>query len=292
MQRLTKRGMELAAQLRSEGIPVIESYPGAAQDIVGIARKGAGVEYLSRGLKRFGYEGEFDHREVTHDELDAITCTMVGSFFLASRFEALGTELEDPLIIPKLEPADLPLVIGVSGRIAAGKTTFARFLEANGFSYIRYSQVIDEVIGERGLKLSRRNRQSVGQEINKGFGQRWLGRKLLHRMENGDFWVVDGLRFKEDHSFWREHLGVHFIHIHISAGQSLRQVRYTEAVSESEFDAIDHALVEREIDTLADFADDVVQNEGSIEDLAAEALKLVQSDRCINLRREVSGCHL
>ena len=42
MQGLTRRGMRLAERLRSMGIPVIESYPGAAQDILGIPRKGAG----------------------------------------------------------------------------------------------------------------------------------------------------------------------------------------------------------------------------------------------------------
>ena len=44
MQRLTERGIHLAARLRACGVPVIESYPGAAQDILGIPRKGAGIE--------------------------------------------------------------------------------------------------------------------------------------------------------------------------------------------------------------------------------------------------------
>src|SRR3989304_10053445 len=39
MQKLTARGMKLANQFRSMGIPVIESFPGAAQDIMGIPRK-------------------------------------------------------------------------------------------------------------------------------------------------------------------------------------------------------------------------------------------------------------
>ena len=39
MQRLTRRGVNLATRFRKLGIPVIESYPGAAQDILGIPRK-------------------------------------------------------------------------------------------------------------------------------------------------------------------------------------------------------------------------------------------------------------
>ena len=46
MRMLTERGIHLAARFRALGIPVIESYPGAAQDIMRIPRKRAGLEYL------------------------------------------------------------------------------------------------------------------------------------------------------------------------------------------------------------------------------------------------------
>jgi len=144
MQGLTRRGMGLAARLRDLGVPVIESYPGAAQDIIGIPRKGAGEEFLKRGLVDFGVLGRFASEAVRHDELDAITSALVGSFFLAGKYEALGGESEDPLIIPDLNAASGPLVIGISGRICAGKTTTARLLEHFGFAYTRFSLVVDE----------------------------------------------------------------------------------------------------------------------------------------------------
>ena len=272
MQRLTKRGIELADQLRKNGIPVIESYPGAAQDIVGIARKGAGTAYLAEGLRAFGYDGQIDDEVVTHDELDAITCCMVGSFFLSSRFEALAGDGEDPLIIPKLEAARLPLVVGVSGRISAGKTTFARALETAGFSYLRYSQIVDEVISQRGLEPNRLNRQRVGQEINEGLGQRWLGRRLLERMKEGQAWVVDGLRFKEDHAFWFERLGYNFRHIHVDALADARCGRYLDgSISEMDFHAIDHAPVEREIPDLATLAHENVRNDKTLGEFKKQA---------------------
>ena len=40
MQMLTRRGIKLATDLRERGLKVIESHPGAAQDILGIPRKG------------------------------------------------------------------------------------------------------------------------------------------------------------------------------------------------------------------------------------------------------------
>jgi uncharacterized protein YprB with RNaseH-like and TPR domain/predicted nuclease with RNAse H fold len=102
MQKLTRRGMELTEKFRKEGIDVIESYPGAAQDVMNIPRKQAGLQYLVEGLSEFGVHGEFEEKEISHDELDAITSAIVGHFYKADMYEALGNEIEDYLIIPKI----------------------------------------------------------------------------------------------------------------------------------------------------------------------------------------------
>jgi uncharacterized protein YprB with RNaseH-like and TPR domain/predicted nuclease with RNAse H fold len=101
MRSLTMRGMRLAAQLRQRGLHVIESYPGAAQDILRIPRKGSSLEELKWGLKRAGLEGSFLTDRVTHDEVDAVTAALVGLFFLAGEYLALGTPEEDYLIVPR-----------------------------------------------------------------------------------------------------------------------------------------------------------------------------------------------
>jgi hypothetical protein len=83
-------------------LPLIESYPGAAQDIMGIPRKRASLEYLKDGLGDFGIHSEFLMTKVSHDKLDAITSAIVGVFFWSGKFEALGNNDEDYLIIPDL----------------------------------------------------------------------------------------------------------------------------------------------------------------------------------------------
>lgn len=100
MQKLTQRGMELAAKFRKAGIAVIEVYPGAAQDIMCIPRKQAGLEYLRDGLVEFGIAGSFTRVPVSHDELDAITAAIVGLFYRAGMCERLGNEKEGYLVIP------------------------------------------------------------------------------------------------------------------------------------------------------------------------------------------------
>jgi uncharacterized protein YprB with RNaseH-like and TPR domain/predicted nuclease with RNAse H fold len=103
MQKLTQRGMMLAERLRNLGFTVIESYPGAAQDIMGIPRKGKSLEYLIKGLRQFGIHGDYNKPGVSHDEIDAITSAIVGYFYLANQYEGLGNEAEGYLIVPKIE---------------------------------------------------------------------------------------------------------------------------------------------------------------------------------------------
>jgi predicted nuclease with RNAse H fold len=101
MKGLTTRGMQLTRRLRSAGLKVIESYPGAAQDLLGIPRKGSSLEELKWGLSRAGIKGDFLHGKVTHDEVDAITSALVGLFYLADDYIALGNAAEDYLIVPQ-----------------------------------------------------------------------------------------------------------------------------------------------------------------------------------------------
>ena len=101
MEMLTRRGIRLAQEFRNRGLKVIESYPGAAQDILGIPRKKASLDELKFGLVRAGISGEFATTKVTHDEVDAITSALVGLFFLADDYLALGTPTEDYLIVPR-----------------------------------------------------------------------------------------------------------------------------------------------------------------------------------------------
>lgn len=102
MQALTRRGTTIAQRLRAAGVEVIESYPGAAQDIMRIPRKRASQEQLRAGLARFGLRGLRAPGRLTHDELDAATSAAVGAFYLADLYEALGNEDEKYLIVPDL----------------------------------------------------------------------------------------------------------------------------------------------------------------------------------------------
>ena len=282
MQRLTRRGVELAAKLRKMGIPVIESYPGAAQDILGIPRKKTSLRHLAKGLRRFGYESLTGESGVSHDELDAATSALVGQLMLAGYWEALGSAEEDYLIVPTVVPMprdmQCEIVLGLSGPMAAGKTTAARLLVHLGFRYCRFSEVLEEEFRATGKTINRRTLQSAGEKVfNSRFGQRRLQNKLAKRVEGAKRIVVDGLRHPEDWAFVRERWGFAAVHVHVGADTDLRGSRFTDRSGESigAFRRASAHTVEQNVPVLEELADYRIVNAGSVEDLETELSGLV-----------------
>ena len=106
MQGLTRRGMALAKTLRKRRMYVIESYPGAAQDILGFPRKRVDLEDLQVDLANTGIIVASENEPITHHEVDALTSALVGYFYLADMYEGIGNKDEGRLIIPRLIPTE------------------------------------------------------------------------------------------------------------------------------------------------------------------------------------------
>ena len=104
MRQLTQRGMQLKVALEARGIRVIETYPGAAQDIWGIPRQ-RDVPGLRRGLSRFRLQG-LDRTERSPHVLDAVTCALVGKLYLDGGAWSIGAPDEALMILPPLPLAE------------------------------------------------------------------------------------------------------------------------------------------------------------------------------------------
>jgi len=146
MRLLTQRGIRLRRAI--EKFPsaprVIESYPGAAQDILCIPRKQKSLDLLREGLRRLGLDGKGLETR-SHDEMDAITSAIVGRYFEAGLFEPMGIPREAQLIVPKIPPLlfENNPIICLSGKTGAGKSVVARFLSVfYGFEWIRTRDII------------------------------------------------------------------------------------------------------------------------------------------------------
>ena len=269
MQELTKRGILLASIFRSHGIPVIECFPGAAQDIIQLPRKRTDETLLKKGLSRFGVHGSFEHNKVSHDELDAVTAALVGQFFISGFYEAIGIPEENDMIIPQKKRIDNPysLVIGICGPISAGKSEVAAYFQERGFEAGRYSKIIADSHENDQISTSRAFLQQEGWKTYTGKHQYLLNQKLEQAF-NSKCIVIDGMRHCEDYTYWKERCFTKFILLYIETDFSVRKTRYVKRgnTTVSYEDAISHP-VESHISALKDLADYTVFNNSNKESL-------------------------
>ena len=284
MQKLTARGISLAVSLRRQGIPVIESYPGAAQDILGIPRKQKGLKYLTGGLSRFGYSSLETRNDISHDELDALTSALVGQFMLAGYWEGVGSDEEDFMIVPTVQPnpeiEKVEIVVGISGRLGSGKTTTARILEDRGFRYCRFSHILEAELKRQNRPISRANLQAFGAEMrNSRFGQRKLHLAIAAMTRGARKIVIDGLRHPEDHAFLVERWGYKSTHLHIEANESARRDRLSlrDRPGDSSLTSMENHEIEENSSTLLKSADQVVPNNQSLRELEKRVADILEN---------------
>lgn len=99
MRGLTERGIELKIKIEKKGIPVIEIYPGGAQDIWQIPRARRDREGLREGLSLLGVRGL--RRDCSDHELDAATAALVGWHYLEGKTEIYGDFSSGAIVMPR-----------------------------------------------------------------------------------------------------------------------------------------------------------------------------------------------
>ncbi len=102
MRMLTTRGMKIRAALEGRGLEVIESFPGAIQDLLHMPRKQAGLPLLARALTDYGVVLDRAEGELNGDELDAVTSALVGLLYARGKYRAIGDPAEGLMILPAI----------------------------------------------------------------------------------------------------------------------------------------------------------------------------------------------
>lgn len=100
MRKLTIRGIGLKRRLEEREFRVVETYPGAVQDLLKMPRKKQGLEELRKALIDYGVKVNASG-ELTGDELDTITCALAGKKYLEGDYLAIGEPDEAIMILPK-----------------------------------------------------------------------------------------------------------------------------------------------------------------------------------------------
>ncbi len=177
------------------------------------------------------------------------------------------------------------MIVGIVGKIAAGKTTVAKFLEEKGFCRVSCSDPLIDLLTHRidayswipelpeKTEPSRENLIEYGRHLKETYGEDVLIRLALDKMRHCRNVVIDGVRSKGEIEAVKRHGGV-VVYVH--ARPELRYERLIrrgaskdrEIRSFEDFKAMDDAEEELyHTSTLKNLADVVIDNNGTLEAL-------------------------
>jgi len=113
------------------------------------------------------------------------------------------------------------MLIGLTGRIGAGKETLTKFLRDKGFIYLETSKILKEELNRRGFEVNRWNMQNLGDELREKHGQGALMKMLLEKTDPDKNYIFDSLRNAGEAIFLKENVK-NFILIAVDAPQKIR----------------------------------------------------------------------
>lgn len=105
------------------------------------------------------------------------------------------------------------MIIGLTGRNAAGKGVAAEFLRTKGFICHSLSDVIRDEVRGRGLEPTRENLIATGRELRSRHGTGVLAERILERLEPGQNCVVDSFRHADEVAVFRKASEFHLFSI-------------------------------------------------------------------------------
>ncbi len=176
------------------------------------------------------------------------------------------------------------MIIGLTGKYAAGKGTVAETLEARGFRYHSLSDILREELRARGLEESRERLLAVGNELRRAGGPGALAERLVRRISDGGDHIVDSIRNPAEVLVLREAPAFHLLSIDAAPRVRFERLRARDRIGdpttwesfqalEAKETASDDPTTQQLAATIA-LSDRVVDNSGTADELrgAVEAL--------------------
>ncbi|HEB89391.1 MAG TPA: hypothetical protein ENI85_07455 [Deltaproteobacteria bacterium] len=179
------------------------------------------------------------------------------------------------------------MIIGVAGRNGAGKGEFVRFLADRSFTVLSLSDVIRKELADRGLPETRERMIEVGQEMRRQSGPGALAQRLVSQLQPDRNYAIDSVRHPVEVEILRN-AGQPFHLVWIDAKLETRFARIRargrsgdpETLGELELlEARERGSSDpnrQQLDAVRELADDILTNDGSLEDFRAEIQAWVQ----------------
>jgi dephospho-CoA kinase len=122
-------------------------------------------------------------------------------------------------------------LVSIVGMAGSGKSEVAKVFEDNGFKKVRFGDITDREIGERGLELNEQNERIIRQELRKEHGMSAYAKLSLDRIDNllqsADV-IVDGLYSWEEYTLLKIRYGDQLSLVAVWASPETRYERLTK----------------------------------------------------------------
>lgn len=186
------------------------------------------------------------------------------------------------------------MIIGLTGRNAAGKGETAAFLQSKGFSYYSLSDVIRDAIRAEGRELTRENLIEKGRALRSRNGTGYLAREILNRLEPDQNYVIDSFRHPDEVAVFRKNPS--FVLVAVQADPVVRFQRIRKRGRENdpqdfrtfirleEIEASSATSEGQNLSATEELADFVIQNNESREELHEKLADLFQR-LSVNMKR-------
>jgi len=181
------------------------------------------------------------------------------------------------------------VIVGLTGKFAAGKGTVADFLVEEGFAYHSLSDVIREELTARGQAESRENLLALGNLLREGEGPAALAKRIRARLLDGGDHIVDSIRNPAEVEVLRELEGFFLLGVDADPAVRFARLRARDRVGDPETFAHFQSLEARETASSNPAAqqlgatwamvDETLDNDKIIEDLRGDVLRLLARRR-------------
>ena len=181
------------------------------------------------------------------------------------------------------------MIIGLTGKNAAGKGELANHLKNKGFVYFSLSDALRDEATKRELDHSRDVLIKLGTEMREKFGNGILARRInekIKQLKNKDNFVVDSVRNPGEIEELRKNNGFILIGVHTDAKirfeRLLRRRRTGDSKTFEEF--LEHEEKEnndegpgQQLDKCMELVDKIINSNGTIEEANKDLDKYLES---------------
>jgi len=119
-------------------------------------------------------------------------------------------------------------VVAIVGMAGAGKSEVARVFEEHDFKKVRFGDITDEELKNRGLESNEENERYIRQQLRKEHGMAAYAKLNLPRIDSSlksSNVVVDGLYSWEEYILLKEYYGGQFTTVAVWAAPAIRHRR-------------------------------------------------------------------